>query len=266
MTPPDVLALNLNSTLRKTTLSQTLEAMLAQTANDSLWRRVLQDYGALFAAASYVLVPPVPVFTSEAAVQDFQARAGWLTVDFDGVKIELQPAAMRNLLDARTEANAENLSITPRGGSEAARRSYADTLRLWESRFQPALIHWCACERLEFDEAERLRTLSPDAQIAAVMELEKQGLYFSKDLSKSVFYSVAPPGTSQHLSMLAFDVTEFRDPRVRQILARHGWFQTVRSDLPHFTFLGLEESSLPERGLKCVEVDGQTFWIPDDVG
>lgn len=239
---------------------------MARAANDSLWRRVLQDYGAMFAAASCVLVPPVPVFTSEAEVQDFQARAGWLSEDFDGVEIELQPAAMRSLLNARTEANAENLSMTPRGGSEAARRSYADTLRLWESRFQPALLHWCACERLEFGEAERLRTLSPDAQIAAVMELEKQGLYFSKDFSKSVFYSVAPPGTSQHLSMLAFDVTEFRDPRVSQILARHGWFQTVRSDLPHFTFLGLEESSLPEHGLKCVEADGQTFWIPDDVG
>ncbi len=63
--------------------------------------------------------------------------------------------------------------------------------------------------------------------------------------------------------MLAFDAVEFRDPRVRQTLARHGWFQTVLSDLPHFTFLGLAESELPARGLKPVEECGQQFWIPD---
>ena len=56
---------------------------------------------------------------------------------------------------------------------------------------------------------------------------------------------------------------EFADARVREILAEHGWFQTVLSDLPHFTFLGLKEEELPTRGLKNVEVDGQKFWIPD---
>jgi len=37
----------------------------------------------------------------------------------------------------------------------------------------------------------------------------------------------------------------------------------VLSDLPHFTFLGLEEAELPDSGLKRTEVQGQTFWIPD---
>jgi len=78
-----------------------------------------------------------------------------------------------------------------------------------------------------------------------------------------VLYSIAAPGTSQHIAMLAFDANEFLDQRVRAILAQHGWFQTVLSDLPHFTFLGLAEEELPGRGLKSVEVDGQTFWIPD---
>jgi hypothetical protein len=50
---------------------------------------------------------------------------------------------------------------------------------------------------------------------------------------------------------------------VREILAKHGWFQTVLSDLPHFTFLGLKEKDLPKNGLKSVVVDGQTFWIPN---
>jgi hypothetical protein len=78
-----------------------------------------------------------------------------------------------------------------------------------------------------------------------------------------VLYSIAAPGTSQHIAMLAFDANEFRDARVREILAANGWFQTVLSDLPHFTFLGLKEEELPARGLKSVEVEGQKFWIPD---
>jgi hypothetical protein len=63
--------------------------------------------------------------------------------------------------------------------------------------------------------------------------------------------------------MLAFDANEFLDARVRQILAENGWFQTVLSDLPHFTYLGLAEQELPDHGLKSVEVNDQKFWIPD---
>ena len=63
--------------------------------------------------------------------------------------------------------------------------------------------------------------------------------------------------------MLAFDANEFQDERVRTILAHYGWFQTVLSDLPHFTYLGVNEDELAGRGLKRVEVDRQTFWIPD---
>jgi len=66
--------------------------------------------------------------------------------------------------------------------------------------------------------------------------------------------------------MLALDVTEFQDFRVRQILAEHGWFQTVLSDLPHFTYLALKEKDLPKKGLKSVDVDGQIFWIPNVEG
>src|SRR5882762_1676604 len=109
----------------------------------------------------------------------------------------------------------------------------------------------------------RLITLPLHQQVAEVLELEHSGIYFSKDLSKSILYSIAAPGTSQHIAMLAFDVNEFDNPRVREILAKHGWFQTVLSDLPHFTFLGLKEKDLPKHGLKRMEVDGQTFWIPN---
>jgi len=74
---------------------------------------------------------------------------------------------------------------------------------------------------------------------------------------------VAPPGTSQHLSMLALDVKEFENAKVREILAAHGWFQTVASDLPHFTYIGAKESELPGLGLKKTTSGGRTFWVPD---
>ncbi len=117
--------------------------------------------------------------------------------------------------------------------------------------------------RLSSDQVNRLKALPLHDQIGEVLELEKVGIFFSKDLSKSILYSIAAPGTSQHIAMLALDVTEFDNPRVREILAQHGWFQTVLSDLPHFTYLGLKEKDLPKQGLKSVIVDGQTFWVPN---
>src|ERR1043166_6795230 len=226
-------------------------------------RRVLHDYGAIFVAADSVLPPPVYVFTSEAQVTQFQAAAGWKAMSIGEAVIELQPAATDALLRARSLAQAEGLDVTPRDGAEGARRNYDDTVRLWNSRFLPALDHWQRAGRLTQAQIDQLQALPINDQVAEVLELEKQGIFFSKDLSKSVLYSIAAPGTSQHVAMLAFDVKEFFNPRVREIMAAQGWFQTVLSDLPHFTFLGLAESELPERGLKPVEVNNQKFWIPE---
>jgi hypothetical protein len=50
---------------------------------------------------------------------------------------------------------------------------------------------------------------------------------------------------------------------VRQILADHYWYQTVISDLPHFTYLGVDERELQARGLKKVEALDREFWLPD---
>ena len=63
--------------------------------------------------------------------------------------------------------------------------------------------------------------------------------------------------------MLALDVVESGNPAVRDILAKHGWFQTVVSDLPHFTYLGSPEADLPNLGLKKVTSGGRSFWVPD---
>jgi hypothetical protein len=231
-------------------------------AGDTLTRRVLEEYGAMFVAEG-VPLPPACVFESEEAVERFQREAGWRTEILDGATIELQPAAMRALLDAREEAAYAGRRLTPRGGSEAGRRSFADSLRLWRSRCDPALDYWCAEGRLAGEEAERLRGLPLREQASAVLELERGGIYFSKYFDKSILQSVAAPGASQHLAMLAFDVAEFQDGRVGELLARHGWFQTVLSDLPHFTYLGLDERELPARGLRRLESGGQTFWVPD---
>jgi hypothetical protein len=213
--------------------------------------------------AEGVRLPCACVLESEEAVERFQREAGWRTEEMDGAVIELQPAAMAALMGAREEAAFAGLRLTPRGGSEAGRRSFADSLRLWRSRCDPALDHWCAQGRLEGREAERLRGLPLREQASAVLELERGGIFFSKDFKKSILQSVAAPGASQHLAMLAFDVAEFQDARVGALLARHGWFQTVLSDLPHFTYLGLDERELPGRGLRRVASGGQTFWVPD---
>jgi hypothetical protein len=233
--------------------------------SDSVARRILEDYGAVFVASKKVMPPTVCIFSSEQEVTQFQERAGYTTERIGFDDIELQPEAMKALMKAREEAQKEGLDITPRDGAEAARRTYADSLHLWDTRFLPALDYWLAQGRLTEAQVARLKGLPLHEQIAEVLELEKSGVYFSKDLSKSILYSIAAPGTSQHIAMLAFDVIEFDNSRVREILAKHGWFQTVLSDLPHFTFLGLKEKDLPKNGLKNVEVDGQTFWIPNVV-
>ena len=232
-------------------------------SSDPVSRRILEEYGAIFVADKKVTPPPVCVFTNEEQVTKFQDAAGFEaeTIGFD--EVELQPEALKKLNNAREEAQKEGLDITPRDGAEAARRNYEDSVRLWNSRFEPALDYWLSKGRLTEEQVARLKGLPLSQQVAEVLELEKTGIYFSKDLSKSILYSIAAPGASQHIAMLAFDVNEFENPRVREIMAKHGWFQTVLSDLPHFTFLGLKEKDLPKHGLRSLEINGQVFWIPN---
>ena len=234
--------------------------------SDPVSRRILEEYGAIFVATKKVTPPPVCVFTTEEQVTKFQAQAGFESEFIAYDEVELQPEAMKSLNKARKDAQKEGLDITPRDGAEAGRRNYEDSVRLWNSRFEPALDYWQSQGRLTQEQVTRLRGLPLSQQIAEVLELEKTGIYFSKDLSKSILYSIAAPGASQHIAMLAFDVNEFDNPRIREIMAKHGWFQTVLSDLPHFTYLGLKEKDLPKNGLRSLEINGQMFWIPNVPG
>ncbi len=234
--------------------------------SDPVSRRILEEYGAIFVANKKVKPPPVCVFTTEDQVTKFQEEAGFEAEFISYDEVELQPEALKSLNKARKEAQKEGLDITPRDGAEAGRRNYEDSVRLWNSRFEPALDYWLSQGRLTEEQVTRLRNLPLSQQVAEVLELEKTGIYFSKDLSKSILYSIAAPGASQHIAMLAFDVNEFDNPRVREIMAKHGWFQTVLSDLPHFTYLGLKEKDLPKHGLRSLEINGQVFWIPNVPG
>jgi hypothetical protein len=225
-------------------------------------RRVFKDYGAMFVATWDVQYPDKCVFGSEEEVAAFQSRIKTKTLTIGNRTIELQAAAMDELIKARAAAAKRKLTITPRGAT-AAKRGYADTLRIWMSRFEPALRHWVARGRIKAEDAETARKMGTIDQVAAVIEWEKDSIWFSTGFNRSIFSSVAAPGTSQHLSMLALDVAEFTNRDVRAILNQHGWFQTIIDDTPHFTYLGLEEKELPKRGLIAETRGGFTFWIPN---
>ena len=229
---------------------------------DALSLRVLKEYGAIFVARGGVVLPSVVIFPDPNAVAQWQSNLSTEQVELADIPVRLQSAAMQALMKAREEAFQAHLRISPRG-RDAAQRSYDETLELWKSRVNPGLQHWLGRGLLSVAEAERIRKSPAREQVPEILDLEKRGLYFSEDFSKSILFSVAPPGASQHLSMLAFDVKEHDNPVVRSILEHHGWFQTVRSDLPHFTYLGVKKQLLPSLGLKMVRNGDRVFWIPD---
>jgi hypothetical protein len=229
---------------------------------DSVGQRILKEYGALFVAGAKAIPPKTIIFRDESEVTAFQQSVAKAKENIGGFEIEIQTAAMAALKDAIADAAQKNLTITPRG-ADSAKRSYVETVSLWASRVNPGLIHWVREGKLNEREASRIGALSAFDQVPEIFKLESQGMFFSKDLSKSIVYSVAPPGTSQHLSMLALDVSEHDDPDVRDILAKHQWFQTVVSDLPHFTFLGVSENELSALGLKKIVDASRRFWIPN---
>ena len=186
-------------------------------SDDPVERRLVDEYGAIYVTR---LVPPDRIiFADETDVTRFQDSVEIKSAEIGGLMMELQTEAMNALIGAATDAANAGLSISPRG-EDSARRNYQMTVELWASRVEPALDHWVTEGRLTSESASRIRSLPRRDQVRSVLELEEDGIFFAKDLSKSILYSVAPPGASQHLSMLAFDVAEFRDPRVRRVACR----------------------------------------------
>jgi hypothetical protein len=231
--------------------------------SDETGNLLLREYGAVFLARNGAVPPKKVIFRDDADVEAFQNSVEVASKRIGSSTIELQKAAMEELSDAIDEARKAGLSITARG-SDSGKRDYEQTRRLWTSRVSPGMKHWVAKGRISSTESKRIQALPTFLQVPEILRLEQSGIYFAKSLDKSIIYSVAPPGTSQHLSMLAFDVAEFDNSTVRAILAKHRWFQTVASDLPHFTFIGVPEKELPALGLKQkADKTGRVFWVPD---
>ena len=242
---------NMTESNNKKGFLENLPKGFEQPADDA-GRLLLKEYGAVFLARNGATPPKKVVFKDESDVSGFQSSLKRSSEKIGGYNVELQTAAMTALKEAQTEAKLSNLSISPRG-ADSARRGYTQTVSLWASRVNPGFAYWVGKGRVTQSEANRIKSLSPYQQVPEILRLEQDNIFFAKDLSKSIIYSVAPPGTSQHLSMLALDVEQFENAKVRSILANHGWFQTVVSDLPHFTFLGVSENELTHRAafLRC---------------
>lgn len=234
----------------------------ARAPSEELKERLLTVYGAVLVARGGAVPPPGIVFDSEAAVAAWQAGVPTERAKLGGISIELQTPAMRAFLEARAEIRKLRRDITPFTRA-AARRNYADTVRLWRMRVDSGLAHWVKRGRITRAESRRIRALAPQEQFGEILSLEATGLLFSSNFKKSILASAAPPGASQHLSMLALDINEHEQVNVRAALAHHGWFQTISGDLTHFTFLGAREDELPALGLKKVTVAQRTYWVLD---
>ena len=237
---------------------------ICPVATNAMAKRVFDEYGAVFVVKEPSKFPDRCVFNDTADVERFQRSIKTKSAVIGGVVIELQEAAMDSLIEVQKDAEALDLHITPLDGAIAGKRSYNDTVRIWNTRFQRGLDHWVQVGKITEDDATAVRKMDTAHQVEQVIAWESEGFYFSTDFSHSIFSSTAPPGTSQHLSMLAIDIVENNDPTVVTLLAGRGWYRTVLNDATHFTFIGVPESELPNRGLKPVMRGGCKFWVPNN--
>lgn len=232
--------------------------------SNAVERRIVKEYGAVFLNANAaVKMPDRCCFKNEREVAAFQATLKISKKTIGGCTIELQQAAMNALFKAADAAGA----ITPKGASPA-RRSFADVQISWDETVKAATDYWRANpnsngEMLSDEQMENLESLAGERQIKLVFELEEQNFFFHPDRARSIAVYTAIPGASQHLLMLALDVEEYADEKVREALAENGWFQTVFRDRPHFTYLGVKQKKLPSLGLKIETFEDREFWIPN---
>jgi hypothetical protein len=254
---------NLVSTRDGNTRGDSLSRHLKLCAGQPICLRLVAENGSVLAANSgKVLLPTTTMFRDETEVQKFQRRAGISSAVVGGIRIELQPAALKSFLAAREQARLQGLDITPRS-ADSSRRSYEDTANLWRSRVNAGLEHWVKRGKLTELAAKKLRSLSLSRQVSEVLALEAKRIYFGTTFDKSILNSVAAPGASQHNLLLALDIKQHANSQIRAILAQHGWFQTIRNDAPHFTYLGVAESALAARGLRRENSGGRTVWVPN---
>lgn len=228
-------------------------------------KRLFAEYGAIFVTKA--TAPSTIIFANSTQVDAFQAILQISKAKIGEYEIELQATAMSALLAVREELEHKDLTLTPRA-EDSARRSYEQTVSLWQRNVNRGLEHWQAEGRIDKGRAALIQALEPVEQVAVILEIEEQEqIFFGTFFNRSILYSVAAPGASQHLAMLAFDVNEYLQETVETILNEYGWYRTVIHDLPHFTYLGYREEDLPQLGLKRVTQDygefSLRFWVPD---
>jgi len=238
---------------------------IATSISSAVEVRIFVEYGAIFATTA--TPPPTIIFANAAEVETFQSS---LRVDraFVGEhEITLQIDALRALSLAVSRVVQRGGTLRARA-ADAAARSYDDTVRLWTRNVTRGLEHWRALGRITTEQAQTISSLAPVDQVAPILDLENsRELFFGTFFDRSILYSVAAPGASQHLSLLAFDVAEYEDSDVEEELALGGWYRTVPNDLPHFTYLGQARKDLPGLGLQyTTRTFGEHvygFWVPD---
>jgi hypothetical protein len=235
------------------------------SVSSSVERRLFSEYGAIFTTTA--TPPPAVIFADALEVEQFQASLNVRRAQIGDFEIELQSQAMETLVSAVEEIGGQNGRITARA-SDSGARSYQDTAGLWLRNVTRGLEHWESLGHISAGHAQVVRDLPPVDQVAVILDLEeKQQLFFGTYFDRSILYSVAAPGASQHLSLLAFDVAEYEDGEVERVLGLHGWYRTVPNDLPHFTYLGHTRESLANKGLMLVTRQygdrSYSFWIPN---
>jgi len=237
---------------------------IAASITSPVEARLFAEYGAIFLTSA--TPPPTIIFASGSEVDQFQSSLSVWSGKFGEHMIELQALAIEALNEAAADLSHAGKSLSARA-PDAGRRSYDDTVRLWSRNVGRGLEHWEGRGRITAENATAIGKLPPVEQVGVILELEDKEIYFGTYFDRSILSSVAAPGASQPLSLLAFDVAEYQDPEVERAMERKGWFRTVVSDLPHFTYLGRREDELNGLGLKrVVRGYGDTdyhFWVPD---
>lgn len=191
-------------------------------STDSFEYIILDAYGAVFVnPAPEIKLPPTVILNSDQETKEFQATLTMGKVDATR-DCYLQKVAA----DALNKANSQvRIPLKSGFGSGDCTRTYATNLRFW-------------------NKYANNNTLTR----------------VKKGTEKAILGVVAPPGTSQHLWGLAVDLRLYNQ-RQRQALQQNGWFQTVENDLPHWTYVGLPEESLPQFGFQKKIVRGITYWL-----
>lgn len=229
---------------------------------DALYGAVMRYYGATFVANPRLKLPNQVIFEKSSEVSSYQKTLPLKRARLGRYSVCLQEEALTALQAAQKEALQNRLTISP-VGDIASLRSYQDTTYIWHKYLEKGLSYWVSKHKLTEREAHAILSSPMKKQLNAVLALEAKGFYLHANHIHSILNLAAPPGCSQHISGLALDVVEHQNWRVRSILNKHGWFQTVAHDFPHFIYLGRDAKELSGLGLTPVVSDGRQFWVPD---